>query len=235
MARQRSACILIVVCGLMMTIASVGNTSEITASDHVLDEAGWKELGIPGELPTQYRMIDSDTIDVRSSSSVSILYRALMRREQNARMLEWRWRVDKSVPATDPADAGNDDRDLAVHIWFADDQPEGLWKSLSTAVSSVLGIPRIGKVLTYVFGGTGPRLRRLVNPHHDPDGVIVLLRPSGTETGKWFSEQIDFVADFKTAFGAVPPPPMYLAISADSDDTRAESTGRIAAIRFRER
>ena len=60
----------------------------------------------------------------------------------------------------------------------------------------------------------------------------MLLRPSGTATGQWFSERVDFAADYRRAFGKAAPKPMYVAVSADSDDTGTRGTARIADIRF---
>jgi hypothetical protein len=211
------------------------DASETHALDPTLAASGWMELTIPGKTPAIYRLTDDGDLDVRSKAGVSILYRMLAPKERNCRVLAWRWRVDEAVPATDPAEAGKDDRDLAIHIWFSDDEGGGLWKALGRAVAEILGVPPMGKALTYVFGGTGERHRRLVNPHHDPDGILVVLRPTGTQTGKWFDERIDFAADFERAFGKVPSKPMYVALSTDSDDTGTRTVGRIAELTFHEK
>lgn len=220
------------VLGWTLSAAIPCEAAETSAVDPALAKSGWMELAIPGKTPTRYSRTADGALEARSEASVSILYRMLGPKEQNCRVMAWRWRVDQAVPPTDPARAGTDDRDLAVHVWFSDGEEQGLWKALSGAISSVLGIPRMGKSITYVFGGSGERDRRLVNPHHDPDGIIVLLRPSGTATGQWFSERVDFAADYRRAFGKAAPKPMYVAVSADSDDTGTRSTARIADIRF---
>lgn len=199
--------------------------------DPALAELGWKELILPGKSPNSFHRIGDTTIEVSSSSSVSVLYRTLKTKEKGARTLSWRWRVDKSVPATDPAEEGADDRDLAVHVWFADEN-ESFWHTLKSTVTRAIGFPQIGKVLTYTFGGTGDRLRRLVNPHHDPDGVIIILRPSGTPLETWFSERVDFLSDYELAFGQIPDSPMYLAISSDSDDTKTTALALISDLSF---
>lgn len=217
---------------VLVAVAIPSQASETSALDPALASSGWMELAIPGKVPTHYARTADGALEARSEASVSILYRLLDPTEQNAQVMTWRWRVDQAVPPTDPALAGTDDRDLAVHVWFLDGDEQGLWKSLGGAISSILGIPRIGKTVTYQFGGTGERDRRLVNPHHDPDGIMVVLRPSGTATGKWFSERVDFAADYRRAFGKAAPKPMYIAVSADSDDTGMRSTARIANIRF---
>lgn len=227
---------LILVLGILLfTSPSLANSSSEKGNEieGKLQALGWKELLVGSTPPNEYRMLGNNEITVRSDNSVSILYRELTVAEQNFRSVNWQWRVDKSVPATDPASMGFDDRDLAVHIWFANREDAGLWASIKRTLINVLGYPSIGNVLTYTFGGTGERYRTLDNPHHDPEGKIVVLRPSGTETGRWFKEEIDFVADFKRIFGKQPPKPKYVAISADSDDTHTQGLARITAITFR--
>lgn len=72
----------------------------------------------------------------------------------------------------------------------------------------------------------------MANPHLDPDGRIIVLRSGGAATGRWQMEEIDFVADFRKAFGYSPPAPAYLAISVDSDDTASRSRGAVADLVF---
>ena len=96
----------------------------------------------------------------------------------------------------------------------------------------VFAAPLSGKVLTYVWGGTRPRGSLLANPHLNPDGRIIVLRSGDGTTGLWQEEEIDFVADFRKAFGYIPPAPAYLAISVDSDDTASRSRGAVADLVF---
>jgi hypothetical protein len=225
----------LVLVGWLAALASPTQATETHALDPALAALGWAELTLPGKRPATYRLTDDGVLEARSEAGVSFLYRTLAPNEQNGRVLTWRWRVDEAVPATDPAVAGQDDRDLAIHIWFPDDEGGGLWKSIRRGVAKVLGFPAIGRALTYVFGGTGERHRRLVNPHHDPGGVLIVLRPTGTEIGKWFDERVDFVADFVQAFGRAPPKPRFVAVSTDSDDTGTRAAGRIADLIFAEK
>lgn len=225
----------LILVGWLAAFVSPDDPTETHEIDPALAALGWTELLIPGKVPAVYRLVDNGDVEVRSEAGVSILYRALSRDERNGRILTWRWRVDEAVPATDPAEAGKDDRDIAIHLWFPDTKKGGVWERIKRAVAGVLGIPLVGKALTYTFGGTGERHRRLANPHHEPGGILVVLRPTGTQTGKWYEERIDFVADFEQAFGKAPPQPVYLAISTDSDDTETRSVGRISSPVFRKK
>ena len=161
--------------GRILSAAIPSEAAETFAVDPALAKSGWMELAIPGKTPTHYSRTVDGALEARSEASVSILYRLLGPKEQNGRIMTWRWRVDQAVPPTDPARAGTDDRDLAVHVWFSDGEEQDLWKALSRAISSVFGIPRIGKSITYAFGGIGERDRRLVCPPSAPMGQIELI------------------------------------------------------------
>ena len=45
-------------------------------------------------------------------------------------------------------------------------------------------------------------------------------------------ETVDFAADFRRAFGYAAPAPVYVAISADSDDTGSRTAGSVSALGF---
>ena len=165
---------------------------------------------------------------------VPLLYREVPPTEGKNQLLSWRWRVDKSMPPTDLALKGSDDRPLALHVWFpADPDRTGWWQRLSrVALDLAIDAPVPGKWLTYVWGGIGSRGDSLVNPYSGPDGVIYILRSGNAPTGRWFNETIDIAADFERAFDYPAPAPIYIAISADADDTESSSVALIADIRF---
>ena len=61
---------------------------------------------------------------------------------------------------------------------------------------------------------------------------MYILRSGHALTGRWFTEKIDIAADFERAFGYQAPPPMYIMVSPDTDDTAGRSIGWIADITF---
>ena len=150
------------------------------------------------------------------------------------RRLVWRWRVDAAVPPTDLSRAPGDDRSLAVHVVFPLDQDRlSFWERVESAVTGMVAPPLAGLVLTYVWGGTQAEGSVVPNPFFDAKGRIIVLRNGAAALGRWTAEDIDFVADFRAAFGYEPPAPSYIAISSDSDDTGSLSRGVIAELEFR--
>ena len=200
----------------------------------VLERAGWMVLAIPGKDETRFVGLPDGAIEVRAENSAAFLYREVPPTEGQNQRLSWRWRVDEAMPPTDLALKGSDDRPLALHVWFpADPDRTSWWRRLPrVALGLVIDAPLPGKWLTYVWGGIGDRGDSLVNPYFGPDGVIYILRSGDVPTGRWFSETIDIAADFENAFGYPAPAPIYIAISADADDTEGSSVAVIAHIRF---
>jgi len=194
---------------------------------------GWKILEIPGKAPNAYTVQSNGVIEVESRAAVSILYRELDAKDRRGQRLTWRWRVERSVPATDLTKRGADDRDLAVHVWFSDGSETVDWpRRFYTWALGVIGFPPIGRTLTYVWGGDARRGDRLANPHPETEGAIVVLRPSGTAENRWFSETVDVLSDYRRAFGDPVREPKFIAVSSDSDDTGSISRGRIADLKL---
>ena len=198
-----------------------------------LRSAGWMLLTLPGKAGGRFDERSDGAIEVSANSGVAFLYRTIPNDMGPKRRLAWRWRIDRPVPPTDLSKAGEDDRSFAVHICFPVETGSGsLWDGMVRLATRVFAAPLSGKVLTYVWGGTRPRGALMANPHLEPDGRIIVLRSGDGATGFWQAEEIDFVADFRKAFGYNPPAPAYLAISVDSDDTASRSRGAVADLAF---
>ena len=221
----------IIAVGVMLS-AIPAAAGEAPAADGALAAKDWREFTFDGIQPARFRAASGDTIDVASKDGASMLFRELSPSEREGRYVSWRWRVDTSVPATNLGQAGKDDRNLALHVWFPEGGEGGLFSALSRAFSKALGAPVTGKAISYIFGGLGKRGDSLANPFREGEAVYVILRPAGSELGQWFDEKVDIVGDFERAFGMPAPKPTHVAISTDSDDTDTESAGVISAIRF---
>jgi len=149
----------------------------------------------------------------------------------SAKRLNWRWRVDKAIAPSPQDRVGRNDRPLAVHLWFP---PPAAQRSLLERLGGVFGYPAIGRVMTYVWGGTSERGTVIRHPHFD-EGRLIILRGTEAQAGTWYDESIDFAADYRRAFGEAPPDRLYLAISADTDDLGGMSSARLQALRWEHR
>ncbi len=220
-----------------MVLAQDGGAPQHAQSSGTLPAAlaqdGWRLLVVPGKAEASFTAKNADKISVATESAVGFLYRPVSSDMGEKRRLAWRWRVDRAVPATDLTQSGRDDRSLAIHIVFpAARERLSFWQRLNLDLTNAVAPPLAGSVLTYVWGGTQQPGDMIDNPYFDERGRIIVLRSSEEATGQWFVEEIDFIADFERAFGYTPAQPLYVAISADSDDTRTHSQGVVAELAF---
>ncbi|MEO0750340.1 MAG: DUF3047 domain-containing protein [Pseudomonadota bacterium] len=188
----------------------------------------WRTLKIPGARENQFRL-NGDALQVISDGSVSFRYMELPRNSVPPATLSWRWRVDRHSPLASQAQKGRDDRPLAIHVWFDTQGRASLFGNLA----SLTGRPKIGHLLTYVWGATEPAGTVLANPYYDKGRVIVVVGSDG-RTGQWRDVRRDVVEDYRRAFGTAPDMSAlrYIAISADTDDLSGRSSAFVRALTF---
>lgn len=198
------------------------------AAHAALSDLGWKVLEFPDKEPAEFAELPDGAIEVRTDGSVAVLYREA---GPGAETLTWRWRVDEVGPPSDLTQKGADDRPLAVHLWFPDEEMQSGFRGM---VAELLGYPSYGRVLTYVWAPGEAETRRFPNPYmQDGQGEVIVLRDADDGLKQWREETVDVAADYRAAFGAEPIAPSYVAVSGDSDDLGGMSLGRVADIRLK--
>lgn len=164
-------------------------------------------------------------MSILSDGAVSMAYRQTDPADWGAKRAEWGWEVSRSVPATDLAVKGGDDRNASLYFVFMPlEDAEALGakpniRKLLTAQSA--------RVLVYVWGDGRARGTMLNSPYLDARGKTIVLRAAGT--GR-FSEKVDLAADYARAFGGKAGALVGLAVSADSDDTDTAIRARITGL-----
>ncbi|MEO0961720.1 MAG: DUF3047 domain-containing protein [Pseudomonadota bacterium] len=212
-----------------LTLFAALAVAGVSTSAHAIEQDGWRLLGVPGVPESDIRWQDDDTMQVISNNSVAFYYREVMPEGQT---LSWRWQVMEAGVHTDLRTPGEDDRPVALHLWFPKDDQSG---SLFGWAASLLGYPPVGRAITYVWGGAEPRGTAFINPHlANSQGMIVVLRTGEASEDGWAEETVDFAADYERYFGHQSPKPSHIAISGDSDDLGGLRSARISDLRFTE-
>jgi hypothetical protein len=228
------AAVLIAVPALAPAHANETAGSESAAIDPRLVERGWSLFESAQWKPARFEAAEDDVIRVTTDNSTALIWRNLDTAVKQHRYLSWRWRVDAAMAPTDIRIKGGDDRPIALHVWFED--PPGrksFFGSIrNTVIEALFGIPVSGRVITYVWGGTGKPGDAQLNPHIGDDSWMIVRRTGGAQPGKWLAERVDLAADFRRGFGEAPPAARMIAIAADSEDTKTASTAMIRDIRF---
>lgn len=218
-----------VIAGLAVTVALAA--APVAATHRVLgpgvEAAGWRLLTVPGKKAARFRVVEDGAIEIAADGAVAFLYRP--GDDATGSSLAWRWRVDAAPRPGDLSVAGADDRPLAVHVTYPPpaDAPlldrAGRWLR-----GAVVGEPLTGRMVSYVWGGTAPRGTILANPGAPQDGVLIVLRDGGEPLGTWREEHVSPNDDYRAAFGAAPPAPVYIVVSADTDDLGGQSAGVVS-------
>ena len=183
-------------------------------------DGGWTHQTFPRRTGNRYQQ-GGDFVDVSSEGGVSLLIREVPQAQWGVRRASWRWQVSASVPPTDLAKKGGDDRNLAIYFVFL---PMGLAERLQGASPRRVLTHRAARSLVYVWGGNGGRGQVLQSPWMGAQGRTLPLRLAGTGA---HAEKVDLQADFRRAFGADPEALFGIGISADSDDSATQIKARI--------
>ncbi len=214
-----------------LPVSAAGTSIERIPLNAVNDSTHWQKLTRPSVPPSRFVPNGEGEVLIESEGGFALVYHPLEKDKAFSR-LRWRWKVDRSGIATDASMKGSD-RPVALHVWFAPpDSASGFWHSLRSGIASMLGAPPPGQVISYMWSGLNADGENFVNPHLPERGNIVILRGRNSPTGTWLSEEIDIRADFRRLFGTDAPPPAFVAISADTDDTCATTRAAIADIKF---
>ena len=202
--------------------------------DEQLQAEGWDEVRFDNKPPNQFISGENGEIEVNSRSSVSLLKMPLAVDVKAQPVLRWRWRVLEAAPTTDLAVKGADDRSLAIYVAFpfVPEEATTFERMKRKLVEATAGKEAPGRVLTYVWGGDADRGSIIESPYFGDSGMMTILRSADAPTGQWFTETIDIADDYQQAFGTLPPDPLYMAISADTDDTNSVAKGDVTDLEF---
>lgn len=208
---------------LLALCASAARASELPGTP--LD-APWRLLGFATDPAPEVRPSGCSDVTLTGLGVVGFAYRPVADGVAVLDRLSWRWRVEGGPPATDLAARGGDDRAVAVHVWYPAED-EGLFGAMRRRLT---GLPRVGRAISYVWGGRDGDGRVVDNPYLD-GGVQVLLRPAGA--GAWSRVEVDLAADHARAFDKpAPVRPAFIAVSTDVDDTASRVTAAVADLAF---
>lgn len=207
--------ILAATCLLSATTAQAGPVSFAS---------GWAEQKLSLFSSNDYNF--GQNLSMVSDGAVSIAWTRLPAAEWAAQSASWSWTVDASVPATDLARKGGDDRNLSVYfVYLPNDQAEAL---AGANIRQLLGNKDV-RVLQYVWGGNYARGTVIPSPYQVGQSTNIALRPAGTGS---HSESVNLAADYARAFGGTPGALVGMAVSGDSDDTNSVIRAAIGNMRL---
>ncbi len=187
--------------------------------------SGWAEQRLQIFNSNDYSF--GNSLGIVSEGAVSLAWTRTSRADWDSTGASWSWDVSASVPATDLARRGGDDRNISVYFVFL---PEDIAASMEGAnIRQLNGNPNV-RILQYVWGGAYGRGTQVGSPYAPGQSVTVALRQAGTGS---HSENVDLARDFRAAFGTEPGALVGLAVSADSDDTDSVIRASVSSLVLR--
>ena len=185
---------------------------------------GWTPLTFPRIANhTRYTLVrDGDTVVVRAeaAASASGLTFRLGVPASDARVLRWRWKVDRLPQGADASRQLADDAPARVYVTFQHDPAKlGIVdRLLYETARTIYGEAPPHASLMYVWDAAGPAGRSFPNPY-TPRVRTLVVEGGRARLGQWLAYERDIVADYRDAFGEDPPPISGVAIMTDADNT----------------
>lgn len=189
-------------------------------------DARWEALTFSGIPPTRYAL-SGDSVRITAEQSSSVIYRAVPEALRGARRARWWWRVEDSVPPTDLAQRGGEDRNISLYFVFLD-QRAAARLSPDTSLSRLLR-NRAARTLLCVWGGQQAPGTLVPSPYMRGRGTSVILRRA--EPGA-HDEDVDLDAFHRRAFDGPAGVLVGVAISSDSDDTGVTVRAALGGLRL---
>lgn len=140
----------------------------------------------------------------------------------------WRWKVDNIYVRADEKTKAGDDHPIRVYVMFFRRPGEApLLERLRSSVEEKLyGAPTPHSSLIYVWSSREDSEEIMMSPFTDRARKIVLQR-GARNVGTWQVEEVNFVKDYRRAFGTDPPPLATIGIMNDSDNTGEKSVSYV--------
>jgi Protein of unknown function (DUF3047) len=179
---------------------------------------GWSTYETPGGHPRYDFTIVEDAgrhaLELRSADDHPTIAKEVAVDLAETPVLEWAWRV-----ITQPAGADLTKRatsDASGHIFV-------VWPRFPAMLRS--------RLIGYIWD---PAIREGEVVTSPKSGVVrfVVARSGLSGLGEWSVERHDVAADYRRIYGEPPPPPRAVALSIDTNDTRATAVARFGRIAF---
>jgi Protein of unknown function (DUF3047) len=179
---------------------------------------GWSVYETPGGHPRYDFTIVEDAgrraLELRSADDHPTIAKEVAVDLAETPVLEWAWRVISQPAGADLTRRATSD--ASGHIFV-------VWPRFPAMLRS--------RLIGYIWD---PVIREGEVVTSPKTGVVrfVVARSGGAGLGEWAIERHDVAADYRRIWGEPPPPPRAVALSIDTNDTRAPAVARFGRIAF---
>ncbi len=229
------ACVLALLFVFMAKTAYPGSNGTLFSEDFH-DLTSWKPLYFPKiKKHSSYEIEagggDSYLKTTSNASASAIVYK----KEFNVYEfpnIQWQWKVENIYEKGDAKTKAGDDYPLRIYIIFKyDPEKAEFWDKLKyKAAKLVYGEYPPHSSLNYIWASKEHK-ETLITSAYTEKSRMVLLQKGNSKVGKWLTQDINIIEDYKSAFGTPPPAIGSIAIMNDSDNTGEESVSYINFIK----
>jgi len=180
----------------------------------------WEAREFKGK--TNYQLVDlsgTRVLKAESTNSASGLFREQRIDLQKTPVMNWRWHIKNRLGKINEQDKSGDD--YAARVYVVVNGGAAFWET---------------KAINYVWSSTSPTGKVWPNAYASSgiNGkmIMIALRSSNDQTGTWYTEKRNILADLKHQFGEDIRYIDAVAIMTDSDDSLGNVTAYYGDINF---
>jgi len=167
---------------------------------------------------TKYQLVDLAGVRVlkaESADNASGLIKAQRIDLQKTPFLNWRWRIENRLGnLKEQAKSGDD---YAARVYVVISGGLAFWRT---------------KAINYVWASTSPKDKIWPNAFAGNHAMMIALRSSSDQTGTWYTEKRNILADLKQQFGEDIHYIDAVALMTDTDNAHGKVTAYYGDIYF---
>lgn len=220
----------------------------ISAVDEVMMAAGWDEISFDDKGENQFSMANADAVSAAtplsqhhiqlvSKNSVSVAFYPFSKNQINlssSPYLNFSWQYSGDKIDTDVSKKGGDDRILSVYAAFAYQPEHASFKERLSRpiVEGLHGKDAPGRLINYLWASKPRSNVWIENPYTGEAGYMKIISNLRVPQGQWVSQKVNILQDFVELYGFEPEQLLYIAIAADTDDTKSSIISEVKDISF---
>ena len=176
----------------------------------------WESKKFKGQ--TKYQLVDlagARVLKAESANSASGLFKEQRIDLQKTPVMNWRWRIENQLGNINEQAKSGDDYAARVYV----------------VISGGLAFWRT-RAINYVWASTSPAGKIWPNAFAGDHAMMIALRSSSDQTGTWYTEKRNILADLKQQFGEDIRYIDAVAIMTDTDNAQGKVTAYYGDIYF---
>lgn len=220
---------------LLISTLCIASDNNVLLHEDFKDLSKWIPLTFPKiESHSLYTAESNGTISYLKASSSNSASALLYKETFNVYdypKIKWTWKVDNVYKKAVISEKSGDDYPIRLYIMFQYDPSNSTFfeKIKYKTAKLIYGQypPLAG--LNYVWSSQETTMKYYASPYTDK-AIMFPLEKGSKNIGKWITESVDLLEDYREVFKKEPPKNVSIAIMSDSDNTKESAISYITDI-----